>query len=108
MSFNVVLSILSGNEGDQSVLDAARQVAKRFQSHIDCLHVSEDPRSLPYLDAGVAPGVVGSLLAAVEAQIEARKAKAKDAFARWSRAEKLAQDPVWIERTGTEREISRL
>ena len=108
MSFEVVLSVLGGNEGDDAVLDAAGQIAKRFHSQFDCLHLSEDPRSLPYLDAGISPGVVGSLLAAVDVQIEARKTRAKDAFARWSKAERPAPDPVWIELKGTEREISRL
>lgn len=106
MSFEVLLSILTGDEPDQSVLDVARSLARHFHSHVDVLHVSEDPHSLPYLDAGVSPGIVASMLAAVDAQIEARKAKARDTFSRWAKSTSLPMDPRWIERKGTEQEIS--
>jgi nucleotide-binding universal stress UspA family protein len=107
MSFEVLLSVLTGDEGDQSVLDVASSLARHFRSQIDVLHVSEDPHTLPYLDAAVAPGVVGSLLAAVDAQIAARKAKAKDTYAAWMKSAGLKTEPRWIERKGTEQEISR-
>jgi nucleotide-binding universal stress UspA family protein len=107
MSFEVLLSVLTGDDVDQSVLDAAHSMARHFRSRIDVLHVSEDPHALPYLDAGVAPGVVASMLAAVDAQIAARKARAKDVFSRWHKAADLPAESRWIERTGTEREVSR-
>lgn len=107
MSFEILLSVLTGDEADQSVLDAARSVARDFRSHIDVLHVSEDPHSLPYLDAGISSGVVASMLAAVDAQIEARKVRARGVFDRWRMAAGLSAEPQWIERKGTEQEISR-
>lgn len=106
MSFEVLLSVLTGDEADQCVLDVARSVAKHFRSQIDVLHVSEDPHSLPYLDAGVSSSVIASMLAAVDAQIAARKAKANDTFSRWTKSADLQIPPRWIERKGTEREIS--
>jgi nucleotide-binding universal stress UspA family protein len=106
MAFEVILAVLGGIEGDETVLNAARSVEKQFHSQIDCLHVVEDPHSLPYLDAGISPGTVASLLAAVDAQIDARRAKAKTAFARLRTAD-LKKEPAWIERKGSEREISR-
>jgi nucleotide-binding universal stress UspA family protein len=107
MSFEVLLSVITGDEADQSVLDVARSVARHFRSQVDVLHVSEDPHSLPYLDAGVSSGVVASMLAAVDAQIQARRVKAKDAFSRWTKSADLQVEACWIERKGTEQEISR-
>lgn len=106
MSFEVLLSVVTGDEADRPVLDATGSVAAQFRSQIDVLHVSEDPHSLPYLEAGVAPGVVASIVAAVDEQIAARKAKAKDAFSRWAKAATPQAEPRWIERTGTEQEIA--
>lgn len=106
MSFEILLSVLTGDEGDQSVLDVAGSVAGHFRSQIDVLHVAEDLHSLPYLDAGVSSGVVDSMLAAVDAQIAARKAKAKETFSRWAKSASQPTVPRWIERKGTGQEIS--
>jgi nucleotide-binding universal stress UspA family protein len=106
MSFEVLLSVLTGDEADQAILEAARSVALHFRSQIDVLHISEDPHSLPYLDAGVSSSVVSSMLAAVDAQIATRKARAKDTFSRWMKVADLQIAPRWIERKGTEQEIS--
>ncbi len=106
MSFEVLLSVVTGDPVDRAVLDVTGAVAAPFRSHIDVLHVSDDPHSLPYLDAGVAPGVVNSIVAAVDAQIAARKAKAQETFSHWSKSAGLQAAPRWIERKGTEQEIA--
>lgn len=118
MNPKVVLAIVSGHDGDRAVLNAALCVAKHFRSYIDVLHVSEDPHTLPYLGAGLAPSVTASLLAAVDAQIEVRRQSAKATFERWldeSTLAEVAQCPRssqgvrgirWIERKGSEQVIS--
>lgn len=116
MTYKVILAVVSGHAGDDAVLATARTLAVRFASHIDVLHVRADPYTLPYLDAGVAPSVTASLLAAVEAQIETRRNMAWDTFTRWRDAGKLVEaeppssDPSrptvrWAERKGSESEI---
>ena len=117
MTFKNILAVVSGHAGDHAVLETARAVATRFAAHIDVLHVRADPYTLPYLDAGVAPSVTASLLAAVEGQIETRRNMAWDNFSRWRETARLQEgeppspDPSrptvrWIERKGSEAEIS--
>jgi nucleotide-binding universal stress UspA family protein len=116
VTYKVVLAVIGGVAGDHAVLETARTLAVRFAAHIDVLHVSADPYTLPYLDAGVAPSVTASLLAAVEAQIQTRRNIAWDNFGRWrdsagvEEAEPPAHDTSrptarWIERKGNESEI---
>ena len=116
MTYKIILAVIGGFSGDNAVLETARSFAVRFGAHIDVLHVRADPYTLPYLDAGVAPSVTASLLAAVDAQIEARRNVAWDNFVRWregaglSEAEPPSRDPArptirWIERKGSEAEI---
>ena len=117
MTIRIVLAVLSGYDGDDAVLKTAHATAVRFGAHIDVLHVRADPYMLPYLDAGVAPSGTASLLAAVEAQVEARRNMAADAFKRWRDAASLiqAEPPAtgtarptvrWIERKGDESAIA--
>jgi nucleotide-binding universal stress UspA family protein len=107
VTFKVILAVLSGHAGDRAVLETARTLAIRFGSHIDVLHVRADPYTLPYLDAGVAPSVTGSLLATVDAQIQARRDAAWNAFTHWSDSAPDPSRPTvrWIERKGGEGEI---
>jgi nucleotide-binding universal stress UspA family protein len=116
VTFKVILAVLSGHPGDRAVLETARTLAFRFGSHIDVLHVRADPYTLPYLDAGVAPSVTGSLLATVDAQIQARRDAAWNAFDRWRDAAQLHEGAPpgpnssrptvrWLERKGDEAEI---
>jgi nucleotide-binding universal stress UspA family protein len=116
-SLKVVLAVVGGHAADRAVLETARTLAVRFGAHIDVLHVRADPYALPYLDAGVAPSVTASLLAAIDAQIQARRNMAWDTFGRWRDAAKLTEtEPSapdvdrptirWIERKGNESEIS--
>jgi nucleotide-binding universal stress UspA family protein len=107
MSFEVLLSVLTGDEADRPVLDVAQAVASRFRSQVDVLHVSDDPHALPYLDASVAPNVIASIVAAVDAQIAARKAKAHALYQNWAGTAGLQPSPRWLERKGTEQEIAR-
>ena len=68
------------------VLEAAHVVARHFQSHVDVLFVSEDPRSLPCLNAGVAPGFVGSLVATAESNVRSNREKAHYIFTHWAQS----------------------
>jgi nucleotide-binding universal stress UspA family protein len=117
MSYKVILAVISGHAGDNAVLETTRTLAVKFGAHIDVLHVRADPYMLPYLEAGVAPSVTASLLAAVDNQIQARRNMAWDSFVHWRDAAKLVEaeppspDPHrptvrWIERKGNEGEIA--
>ena len=116
MTYKIILAVIGGYDGDTAVLETARTLATRFHAHIDVLHVRADPYTLPYLEAGVAPSVTASLLAAVDAQVQTRRNVAWDNFTRWREAAKLTEaeppsaDPSrptvrWIERKGNEEEI---
>lgn len=117
MSYKVILAVINGHAGDIAVLAVARKLAVGFGAHIDVLHVRADPYMLPYLEAGVAPSVTASLLAAVDMQIQTRRNLAWDSFKQWrdaanlTEAEPPSSDPMrptvrWIERKGNEGEIA--
>lgn len=120
MPYRAILAVVSGRVGDIGVLEAAHVIARHFQSHVDVLFVNEDPRSLPYLNAGVAPGFVGSLVATAESKVRSSREKAHSIFTHWVQSAGLCMrdreqlgppsallTASWIEKAGNGEQIGR-
>lgn len=120
MPYRAILAVVSGRVGDIGVLEAAHVIARHFQSHVDVLFVGEDPRSLPYLNAGVAPGFVGSLVATAESNVRSSREKAHSIFTHWVQSAGLCMrdreqlgppsallTTSWIEKAGNGEQIGR-
>ncbi len=118
MPYRAMLAIVSGRDADIGVLEAAHVVARHFQSHVDVLFVSEEPRSLPYLNAGVAPAFVGSLVDTAESNVRRKREKAHYIFGHWSQSAGLCLrdrqqlgppsallTTSWIDRAGSGEQI---
>jgi nucleotide-binding universal stress UspA family protein len=83
MPYKSLLAILTGRDSDTPVLDAAHGIAHHFQSHVDALFVGELPRPLPYMNAGISPDFVRSIVADADAAVRVKRDRAYDAFRHW-------------------------
>jgi nucleotide-binding universal stress UspA family protein len=109
-----ILVPLAGVEGDKSRLLAALAVARRFDAHLDVLHVRPDPAQLVAAAASAAYGVtevVAALLDQFEKDAQARLEAAQETFAAFVKSENLelrdhraagasAVSATWLKQTG--------
>ena len=67
MSFKTILVPLSSPEASKSTLDTALLVAKRWNSHLEILHVRADPRGLvPYTGEGMDGSMIEEIMDVTE------------------------------------------
>jgi nucleotide-binding universal stress UspA family protein len=109
-----ILVPVAGVEGDKSRLLAALAVARRFDAHLDVLHVRPDPAQLVAAAASAAYGVtelVAALIDQFEKDAQARLAAAQETFAAFVKSENLAlrdrraadasgASAAWLKQTG--------
>ncbi len=75
MSFKTILVPLSDPDTGRTTLETALLVARRWDTHIDTLHVRPDPRSLvPYTGEGMDGSMIEEIMDATERE-RARKAE---------------------------------
>jgi nucleotide-binding universal stress UspA family protein len=114
MGLKVILAAVTGQETDAATLAIAGAVAKRFNAHIDALHVKGDPRdAIPFLGEGASGVLIEQIMAAAERDAGTRSGKARSAFETWrtssgiasaTRPDGEAASVAWREETGTEEE----
>lgn len=88
-----ILVPVAGLEDDRSRLLAALAVARRFDAHLDALHVRPDPAQLVAAAASAAYGVtelVAALIDQFEKDAQARLEAAQETFAAFVKGENLA------------------
>ena len=111
-----ILACVSSAESGQPVLDAAGRLAKRFDAHIEVLHVRADPRGLvPYTGEGMDGSMIEEIMEVTEKEGGERAVKAKQAFDAFcsSSGITVADTPTdppgptifWREESGREDEI---
>ena len=118
-----ILVPVAGVEADKSRLLAALAVARRFDAHLDVLHVRPDPAQLVAAAASAAYGVtevVAALLDQFEKDAQARLEAAQEAFAAFVKSENLElrdhraaararASAAWLKQTGNAGErVARL
>jgi hypothetical protein len=115
MNLKVVLSAVTGREADIATLDVAAAIARRFEAHVEVMHVRSDPRdAIPFLGEGASGVLIEQIMTAAERDAGSRSSKARTAFENWRAGSglKLAMRPgeesgpsvAWREETGTEDE----
>jgi nucleotide-binding universal stress UspA family protein len=115
MALKLVLAAITGQETDDAALGVAAAMARRFNAHIDALHVKGDPRdAIPFLGEGASGVLIEQIMAAAERDSGTRSGKARATFEAWRGGSGLtvAARPgseagptvAWREETGTEEE----
>jgi len=112
MAPKIILAAVTGQDTDAATLAIAAAVAKRFNGHIDALHVKGDPRdAIPFLGEGASGVLIEQIMAAAERDAGTRSGRARIAFETWRAASGLATatrpggegaSVAWREETGTE------
>lgn len=76
-----ILACVSSGDSGQSVLEAAGRIAKRFDSHIEVLHVRADPRGLvPYTGEGMDGSMIEEIMEVTEKEGGERAIHAREVF----------------------------
>jgi nucleotide-binding universal stress UspA family protein len=116
MLVNRILVPLDGSEAGQAALATALAAARRFDGHIDALHVRADPReAIPYMTGGISSGMIEMVMADAGKIANERAVKARaafDAFCTENGLEIIEAPPpphnvsaAWLEEMGREAEL---
>lgn len=111
MSIRRILARIDGTDGDQAVLDTALAVARRFDAHIDAMHIAFDARDLPLVTGFGAATDLAMLVETMERTAAQSRARALASFEAWRQAAAIpvASAPAgarpstaWLEAEGPE------
>lgn len=114
MMFKTILVPASGSDADSASFAAGLAVARRFDAHLEILHVRVDAAEAATAMAaeGATATLVSGLIERLEGEAEARERRAKALFDRFCRAERLAvadappgpsaPSAEWLRETGSE------
>jgi len=84
MTLKIILAAVAGRDTDMATLDVALGVAKRFNAHIEALHIKGDPRdAIPFLGEGASGVLIEQIMTAAERDSGTRSSKAKAVFDAW-------------------------
>ena len=109
----MILVPLRGGEGDTALLDATFDVARRFNSHVEVLHVRPDPAEFLRATSMAFPGALRTSVVELgqkQAEETAQRARASfDAYCASEGIKVLDKPPydegvtcAWVEATGKE------
>ena len=116
MTFKSILALVAGSEADQAALDTALAVARRFDSHIEALHVRGDPAdAMPLLGEGASGAMIEQIITAAQREWAARAERGRRTFDGWVNQHALtlaerAPSPglvsvAWRDEAGSEDEV---
>ena len=84
MPLQTILAVLTGDDADRSVLDAAIALTSPEPIAITALHVKADPQTtLPLFREGLSSAMIGEVVASMERETTARARKARAVFDTW-------------------------
>lgn len=84
MSIKTILVPVSAAESGGATLETAYQVARRFDAHIEALHVRADPKGLvPYTGEGMDGSMIEEIMEVTEREGGERAEKARELFDRF-------------------------
>ena len=119
MTIKTILACVSSAESGRSALETAKHIARRFDAHIEALHVRADPRGLvPYTGEGMDGSMIEEIMEVTEREGGDRAVKTRQMFDEFCDGSGLAiaETPgagsgptiAWREETGREDEIVAL
>lgn len=92
MSIKSILVPLTGLEADRHALDAAARLARRWDAHVDALHIRADGNAaLPFLGDTASGALIEDIIDRIEKDATDRAKKARAGFAAWRDASGLAE-----------------
>ena len=111
-----ILACVSSGDSGQTVLETVGRIAKRFDSHIEVLHVRAGPRGLvPYTGEGMDGSMIEEIMEVTEKEGGERAVRAKEVFEKFCQSSGIpvldAPDGQtgpsisWREESGREDEI---
>jgi nucleotide-binding universal stress UspA family protein len=111
-----ILACVSSGDSGQTVLETVGRIAKRFDSHIEVLHVRADPRGLvPYTGEGMDGSMIEEIMEVTEKEGCERAVHARESFDSFCQSSGIAiadapngqSGPTicWREESGREDEI---
>ena len=81
MSIRIIMAPLSGLEGTAASLEAALQVGRMFDAHVEAFHVTLDPRdSVAYMAEGMTSNMIQDIMNAVDGEGRQRLDRARAQF----------------------------
>ncbi|MBL4719701.1 MAG: universal stress protein [Alphaproteobacteria bacterium] len=84
MTIKSILAPLTGAKPEKPVLNTALAIAKRFDAHIDVLHIRTDPRdAIPYLGEGISGAMIAEIMDRADTEIAEIQSKAHQDFESW-------------------------
>jgi nucleotide-binding universal stress UspA family protein len=84
MTIKTILTPLTGSNSETAVLNTALAIAKRFDAHIDVLHVRTDPRdAIPYLGEGISGDMIEEIMQRADAEATEVETNAYQQFDSW-------------------------
>jgi hypothetical protein len=104
MTLRVVLAPLFGSDADRAGLEAAWQIACRFDGHLTGLFVRPDPADLvPIIGEGISPKIIDQLIHAAQTELDRRSIVARQQFEAASRSDDGAATigTDWLEPGGS-------
>lgn len=91
MSIKSILVPLTGLDADRHALDAAAKLARRWDAHIDALHIRADGNAaLPFLGDTASGALIEEIIDRIEKDASERAKKARADFGRWREGAKIA------------------
>lgn len=119
MTYKTILVPLGSTESARSILTASLQIARRFGSHLDVLHVRPDPRGLvPYTGEGMDGSMIEEIMEVTEKEGGDRATKTRALFDEFCASENVTVTDTpapgteatiaWKEATGREDEVVAL
>jgi len=116
MDYRKLMVVVGSATSSEPAIDTALAVARKFDCHIEALHVRADPRqAIPYMGEGMSGAMVDDILRVAEKEAADRAAKGRALFDEKCRAagiEIVESAPAsgkvtarWYEVTGREEEL---
>jgi len=103
MTLRVVLAPLFGSDADRAGLEAALQIARRFDGHLTGLFIRPDPADVvPIIGEGISPAIIDELTQAAQSEADRRAAVARQQFEALASADAgAAVGTEWLDQSGS-------
>jgi nucleotide-binding universal stress UspA family protein len=94
-----ILALADGGQASDSVLKTALGVARKFEAHLDVLHLRADPSTLvPIVGEGMSGALVEQMIDSMTQAVESRAKRAREAYDRV--AAEAPETTMWREVVG--------
>ena len=91
MTIRTLLVPICGGPEDHAALEMAANLARRFEAHVEVLHLRRDSREgMPYLGDGASGAMIEEIIVATEREADDKASRLKQQFDKWRAAHAIA------------------